>query len=120
MFCTTGILLRQLEGDSELSGITHVIVDEVHERTEERFVESTRAHNISVTHMSLTDTWFLSLSDFLLLVLKDLIVKRMDLKIIMMSATLNAELFSQYFNKCPTIHIPGTIYHITGSPLVHL
>ncbi|XP_016129380.1 putative ATP-dependent RNA helicase DHX57 [Sinocyclocheilus grahami] len=86
MFCTTGVLLRRLEGDSELSGITHVIVDEVHERTEE--------------------------SDFLLLVLKDLIVKRMDLKIIMMSATLNAELFSQYFSNCPSIHIPGRTFPV--------
>ncbi|XP_073776686.1 putative ATP-dependent RNA helicase DHX57 isoform X2 [Danio rerio] len=86
MFCTTGVLLRRLEGDPELSGVTHVIVDEVHERTEE--------------------------SDFLLLVLKDLIVKRTDLKVIMMSATLNAELFSQYFNNCPCIHIPGRTFPV--------
>ncbi len=46
-------------------------------------------------------------SDFLLLVLKDLIVQRPDLKIILMSATLNANLFSEYFYNCPTIHIPG-------------
>lgn len=36
LYCTTGVLLRRLEGDPELSGVTHVIVDEVHERTEER------------------------------------------------------------------------------------
>lgn len=46
-------------------------------------------------------------SDFLLLVLKDLITKRPDLKIVLMSATLNANLFSQYFYDCPTVHIPG-------------
>ncbi|XP_051504272.1 putative ATP-dependent RNA helicase DHX57 isoform X2 [Myxocyprinus asiaticus] len=86
LFCTTGVLLRRLEGDAELSGITHVIVDEVHERTEE--------------------------SDFLLLFLKDLIMKRSDLKIILMSATLNAELFSQYFNNCPSIHIPGHTFPV--------
>ncbi|KAF9690290.1 hypothetical protein SADUNF_Sadunf01G0180100 [Salix dunnii] len=33
LFCTTGILLRKLAGDRSLSGITHVIVDEVHERS---------------------------------------------------------------------------------------
>uniref|UniRef100_F6HK50 RNA helicase n=1 Tax=Vitis vinifera TaxID=29760 RepID=F6HK50_VITVI len=33
LFCTTGILLRKLAGDKNLSGITHVIVDEVHERS---------------------------------------------------------------------------------------
>ena len=35
MFCTTGILLRRLEEDSILAGVTHVVVDEVHERSEE-------------------------------------------------------------------------------------
>ncbi|KAF5910256.1 putative ATP-dependent RNA helicase DHX57 [Clarias magur] len=86
LFCTTGVLLRRLEGDAQLSGITHVIVDEVHERTEE--------------------------SDFLMLVLKDLMLQRSDLKIILMSATLNADLFSQYFHKCPTIHIPGHTFPV--------
>ncbi|GAA6065157.1 putative ATP-dependent RNA helicase DHX57, partial [Tachysurus ichikawai] len=86
LFCTTGVLLRRLEGDAQLSGVTHVIVDEVHERTEE--------------------------SDFLLLVLKDLMLQRSDLKIILMSATLNADLFSQYFHNCPTIHIPGRTFPV--------
>jgi HrpA-like RNA helicase len=31
-FCTTGILLRRLTTDTALEGVTHVIVDEVHER----------------------------------------------------------------------------------------
>ena len=35
LFCTTGILLRRLESDTDLGLITHVIVDEVHERSEE-------------------------------------------------------------------------------------
>ncbi|XP_062852222.1 putative ATP-dependent RNA helicase DHX57 [Trichomycterus rosablanca] len=86
LFCTTGVLLRRLAGDAQLTGVTHVIVDEVHERTEE--------------------------SDFLLLVLKDLILQRLDLKIILMSATLNADLFSQYFHNCPTIHIPGRTFPV--------
>ena len=29
LFCTTGILLRKLENDKELKGVTHIIVDEV-------------------------------------------------------------------------------------------
>uniref|UniRef100_A0A3Q1JIH6 Putative ATP-dependent RNA helicase DHX57 n=1 Tax=Anabas testudineus TaxID=64144 RepID=A0A3Q1JIH6_ANATE len=86
LYCTTGVLLRRLEGEADLKGVTHVIVDEVHERTEE--------------------------SDFLLLVLKDLIVQRPDLKIILMSATLNANLFSEYFYNCPTIHIPGRTFPV--------
>ena len=34
LFCTTGILLRRLESDPELKDVTHVIIDEVHERSE--------------------------------------------------------------------------------------
>ncbi|XP_067388899.1 putative ATP-dependent RNA helicase DHX57 isoform X2 [Emydura macquarii macquarii] len=86
LYCTTGVLLRRLEGDVTLQGITHVIVDEVHERTEE--------------------------SDFLLLVLKDIMFQRPDLRIILMSATLNAELFSQYFYSCPVINIPGRTFPV--------
>ncbi|XP_069708994.1 putative ATP-dependent RNA helicase DHX57 isoform X2 [Phaenicophaeus curvirostris] len=86
LYCTTGVLLRRLEGDLTLQGVTHVIVDEVHERTEE--------------------------SDFLLLVLKDIMVQRPDLHVILMSATLNAELFSQYFHSCPIINIPGRTFPV--------
>ncbi|XP_026182398.1 putative ATP-dependent RNA helicase DHX57 [Mastacembelus armatus] len=86
LYCTTGVLLRRLESEPDLKGVTHVIVDEVHERTEE--------------------------SDFLLLVLKDLMVQRPDLKIILMSATLNAQLFSDYFYNCPTINIPGRTFPV--------
>ncbi|XP_029317608.1 LOW QUALITY PROTEIN: putative ATP-dependent RNA helicase DHX57 [Cottoperca gobio] len=86
LYCTTGVLLRRLESEADLKGVTHVIVDEVHERTEE--------------------------SDFLLLVLKDLIMQRPDLKIILMSATLNANLFSQYYYDCPTVHIPGRTFPV--------
>lgn len=32
LFCTTGILLRRLLVDRKLTGVTHVIVDEIHER----------------------------------------------------------------------------------------
>jgi ATP-dependent RNA helicase DHX36 len=34
-------------------------------------------------------------------------MRRKDLKLILMSATLNAELFSDYFSGCPVIDIPG-------------
>ena len=33
LFCTTGILLRRLAEDTDLVGVSHVIVDEVHERS---------------------------------------------------------------------------------------
>lgn len=56
------------------------------------------------------------LSDFLLLVMKDLLVQRSDLKIVLMSATLNAHLFSDYFYNCPCIHVPG---HSPSPTYVH-
>jgi hypothetical protein len=38
LFCTTGILLRRLESEPHLSSVSHIIVDEVHERSEQRCV----------------------------------------------------------------------------------
>ncbi|GMP40991.1 hypothetical protein CsSME_00011248 [Camellia sinensis var. sinensis] len=86
LFCTSGILLRRLLSDRNLNGITHVFVDEIHERGMNE--------------------------DFLLIVLKDLLPRRRDLRLILMSATLNAELFSNYFGGAPTIHIPGFTYPV--------
>ncbi|XP_063894558.1 putative ATP-dependent RNA helicase DHX57 [Helicoverpa armigera] len=85
-FCTTGILLRRLEYDPQLKSVTHILVDEVHERSEE--------------------------SDFLLLILRDLIKVRKDLTVILMSATLNADLFSDYFDKVPVLEIPGRTFPV--------
>ncbi|KAF9359069.1 hypothetical protein BGX26_000246 [Mortierella sp. AD094] len=81
LFCTTGILLRRLHSDPTLQNITHVMVDEVHERSVD--------------------------SDFLLIILRDLVRTRKDLKLILMSATINSEFFSGYFDNCPVIEIPG-------------
>ncbi|XP_010724183.1 3'-5' RNA helicase YTHDC2-like [Meleagris gallopavo] len=78
-FCTNGILLRTLmAGDSALSTVTHVIVDEVHER--DRF------------------------SDFLLIKLRDILQNQANLKLIISSAALDANLFIKYFGSCPVIH----------------
>lgn len=44
--------------------------------------------------------------DFLLIILKDLLSHRPELKLILMSATLDAELFSSYFGGTGVIHIP--------------
>ncbi|XP_062529594.1 putative ATP-dependent RNA helicase DHX57 isoform X1 [Bombyx mori] len=85
-FCTTGILLRRLEYDPQLKSVTHILVDEVHERSEE--------------------------SDFLLLILRDLVKVRKDLNVILMSATLNADLFSDYFGNVPVLEIPGRTFPV--------
>ncbi|ELU41299.1 helicase domain-containing protein [Rhizoctonia solani AG-1 IA] len=81
-FVTNGIALRMLESDGKggtaFDEITHIIIDEVHERSIE--------------------------SDFLLIVLKSMMKHRPDLKIVLMSATVDAEKVSAYFggpNVCP-------------------
>lgn len=86
MYCTTGILLRWLVSDPFLLGTSHIILDEIHERD--------------------------VLSDFLLIIVRDLLPKRPDLKLILMSATLNSEMFSSYFGNCKVAHIPGFTYPV--------
>ncbi|KAM7487688.1 hypothetical protein LguiB_025172 [Lonicera macranthoides] len=86
LFCTTGILLRRLLVDRNLKGVTHVIVDEIHERGMNE--------------------------DFLFIVLKDLLPRRPELRLILMSATLDPELFSSYFGGAPMVHIPGFTYPV--------
>ena len=46
-------------------------------------------------------------SDFLLMYLRDMLPQRPDIKVILMSATLNAALFQSYFGGCPVVDIPG-------------
>lgn len=86
LFCTTGVLLRQLVQDPDLTGVSHILVDEIHERGMNE--------------------------DFLLIILKDLLSRRQDLRVILMSATINADLFSQYFRNAPIIHIKGFTYPV--------
>ncbi|XP_046556781.1 LOW QUALITY PROTEIN: ATP-dependent RNA helicase dhx29-like [Haliotis rubra] len=90
-YCTTGVLLRQLQQDPLMSHITHIIIDEVHERSVQ--------------------------SDFLMIVVKEILNQRRDLKVILMSATLDSEKFSAYFSHCQVISIPGRtfpveVYHL--------
>jgi HrpA-like RNA helicase len=86
-YVTCGILLRQLASKDELHDVSHVIIDEVHERSME--------------------------IDFLLLIFKQLLPRRPNLKLILMSATLNAALFTAYFNDCPSIAVPGRTFPVT-------
>uniref|UniRef100_A0A8D2B5Y0 ATP-dependent DNA/RNA helicase DHX36 n=1 Tax=Sciurus vulgaris TaxID=55149 RepID=A0A8D2B5Y0_SCIVU len=86
LYCTTGIILQWLQSDPHLSSVSHIVLDEIHER------------NLQ--------------SDVLMTVIKDLLQFRSDLKVILMSATLNAEKFSEYFGNCPMIHIPGFTFPV--------
>lgn len=51
-------------------------------------------------------------SDFLLVIVRNLIKVRKDLKVILMSATLNAKLFSDYFGNAPIFTIPGRTFPV--------
>jgi ATP-dependent RNA helicase DHX29 len=90
-YCTTGILLRVIESNPLLEGYTHIVVDEVHERTLE--------------------------SDFLLLLLKRILLSRTDVRLILMSATADAEHFAAYFSTIgtvPCLSIPGKVYPVSS------
>jgi HrpA-like RNA helicase len=86
LFLTEGVLLRQCAVDPLLMQYDVVILDEVHER-----------------HIT---------CDFLLGILKRMIRDRPLLKLVLMSATINYELFSRYFDSCRVIKIPGRMYPV--------
>ena len=86
VYATTGIVMRMLEHGNGLEGITHLVLDEVHER------------NID--------------SDFLLIILRKIMAKRPALKVILMSATVNAEQFSRYLNGAPILNVPGRTFPV--------
>ena len=86
VYATTGIVMRMLEGSTNLKDITHIVLDEVHERTID--------------------------SDFLLIVLKKLLLRRPDLKVVLMSATVDAERFSKYLDGAPVLNVPGRTFPV--------
>lgn len=53
-----------------------------------------------------------SSSDLLLMLLKELLLKRPTLKVILMSATLKADTFSSYFERAPVLNIPGMTFPV--------
>ena len=83
---TDGILLQEIKADYDLSRYSVIIVDEAHERS----------LNI----------------DFILGLLKRILKKRPEFKVIISSATINAGIFSQYFDDCPIVYIDTVIYPV--------
>jgi len=97
-FVTTGVLLRRMQTSggrtddvvASLANVSHIVVDEVHERS--------------------LDT------DFLLILLRDVLRKRSDLKVVLMSATLDADVFEKYFTAVGSvarIEIQGRTHPVT-------
>ncbi|MDR0324071.1 MAG: ATP-dependent RNA helicase [Treponema sp.] len=84
---TDGILLQEMKLDPWLSKYSLLVVDEAHERS----------LNI----------------DFILGLLKRVLENRRDFKVIISSATINAEVFSEYFNECPIVKIEAQRFPVT-------
>ncbi|KAH7080748.1 ATP-dependent RNA helicase A [Paraphoma chrysanthemicola] len=86
VYATVGVVLRMLESAGGLPEVTHLVIDEVHERS--------------------IDT------DFLLIILLSLMERRPELKVILMSATVDANKFSKYLNDAPILMVPGRTFPV--------
>uniref|UniRef100_A0A1I7XAR3 RNA helicase n=1 Tax=Heterorhabditis bacteriophora TaxID=37862 RepID=A0A1I7XAR3_HETBA len=106
-YMTDGILLRECLGDGDLDQYSAIIMDEAHERLFLNIL-------ISVKMVVKNATLFSSLNtDVLFGLLRDVVARRSDLRLIVTSATMDAEKFANFFGgNCPTFTIPGRTFPV--------
>ena len=87
VFCTTGVLLRQMQSENAFDALTHIVLDEVHERSLDM--------------------------DILLALLRERLPQHPHLTVVLMSATLDTQKFASYWgSNIPQIHIPGRTFPV--------
>ncbi|KAJ3595175.1 hypothetical protein NHX12_004479 [Muraenolepis orangiensis] len=88
LFLTVGVLLRKLLSNPGLRGISHVVVDEVHERDVN--------------------------TDLLLALLRTALQENPELRVVLMSATGDNERLAHYFGGCAVVKVPGFMHPVQG------
>lgn len=86
LFLTVGVLLKKLQSNPSLKGISHVVVDEVHERDVN--------------------------TDLLLALLRSSLEENPDLRVVLMSATGDNQRLAEYFGGCPIVKVPGFMHPV--------
>jgi ATP-dependent RNA helicase DHX33 len=90
-FMTDGILLREANADKYLKKYSFIILDEAHERTINTDVLFGIVKTIQQERKK---------------------IEMRDLKVIIMSATMDVDHFSKYFDQCPVLYVPGRTHSV--------
>lgn len=85
-FITEGLFIKEILADPSLKKYSILIIDEVHERS--------------------------SNTDIILSLIKNQIMSKLNIRVILMSATIEAEKFSNFFFNCPVLCIPGRNFNL--------